>query len=104
MLMPPRSFNSARCADDDAVADRQLVAIREIDTVMDFYAVAHVLKDVAAKHTAEAQSQPVIQSDRRAVEHLPEPQQRFALRVALAVDVGKMLRLQRHVHADRAKA
>ena len=69
-------------ADGDAVADRKVVAVGEVDAVVDFHAGAHVVEDVAAQHAAEAQSQPVIQPDRRAVEHLPEPEQRLALRVA----------------------
>ncbi len=54
-------------------------------------------EDVPAEHAAEAQSQPVIQADGRAVEHLPEPEQRFALGKLFAVGVGEMLGLQGHV-------
>src|SRR5579872_841114 len=64
---------------------------------MDLYSRSHVLEDVAAQHAAEPQTQPVIQPDRRPIEHLPEPQQRLPFRESLRVHVAEVLRFERHV-------
>ena len=65
--------------------------------MIDLHAGAQVLEDVPPQHAAEAQAKPVIEPDRRTVEHLPEPEQRLAAVVALAVDLGIMLRLESDV-------
>ena len=97
IVSPPRSFSSAPWRMVTPSPIDEVVAVGQIDAVKDLYARAQMLKDVPAQHAAETQSQPVVQPDGRAVEHLPEPEQRFALGVALPVHVGVVLRLQRHV-------
>src|SRR5579862_901247 len=57
-------------ADRYAVFDDEVVAVREVDAVVDADARTHLYEQVAAEHAAEAQPQPVFQPDGRAVEHL----------------------------------
>ena len=52
---------------------------------------------MAAQHTAKAEAEPVIEPDRRAVEHLPEPDERLADSVLLGVDVAVVLGLEGRV-------
>ena len=54
-------------------------------------AFAHLGEEMAAEHAAEADAQPVIEADGRAVEHDPEPEQGLGAGEALAVDVGIVL-------------
>ena len=65
--------------------------------MVNLYACAHVLKDVAAQHAAKTQAEPVIEADGRAVEHLPEPEQRFAGSEFFAIDFGEVPGLQSDV-------
>ena len=46
---------------------------------------------MAAKHAAEAEAEPVIEAERRTVEHLPEPDERLADGIALGIDVAVVL-------------
>jgi hypothetical protein len=96
MVMPPRSFNSA-LADGDALFDGQIIAVGQVNAVVDFDPGADAGEEVAAQHTAEAHAQPVVGTDGRTVEHLPEPEQRLALGELLGIGVGKVLGLQGHV-------
>ena len=56
-----------------------------------------MVEDVPPQHAAEAQSEPEVQPDRRAVEHLPEPEQRLANGELCFVDAAEVLRLERDV-------
>ena len=91
-------------ADGDAFLDGQVVAVGEVHAVIDFNARAHAGKKIAAQHGAEAQAQPVVGSDGRAVEHLPEPEQRLAHGEPLRVHVGKVLGLGRYVFRVQREA
>src|ERR1700722_3460559 len=84
-------------ANNGSVADGEVVAVGQVDSVMNFDACAEMLEDVAAQHAAKTQSQPVIEAERRAVEHLPEPEQGFAAREAFAVDFSVVLSFEGHV-------
>ena len=64
--------------DGAGVLDGEVVAVGELDVVEDFDVLAEVPEDVAAQHAAEAEAKPVIEAERRAVEHLPEPDERLA--------------------------
>ena len=77
-------------ANGDAVANGEVVAVGKIDAVMDFDSRAHVVKDMAAQHATETQTQPVVEADGRAVKHLPEPEEGLAPCKALAVDLGEV--------------
>ena len=56
-----------------------------------------MLENMAGQHGAHFVSQPVIQADRRAVVHHPEPDQRLAFAVLRSVGVTVSLGLQRGV-------
>src|ERR1700722_20074159 len=64
---------------------------------MNLDARADMLKDVTAQHAAKTQSQPVIEAERRAIEHLPEPEQGLAAQEAFAVDFSVVLSFEGHV-------
>src|ERR1700679_4016984 len=51
-------------------------------------------EEVAAKHAAETEAEPVIEADGRAVEHLPEPDERLVDGVFFVVDVAVVLGLE----------
>ena len=83
--------------DGAVVLDGEVVAVGELHVVEDLHAFADVLEDVAAEHAAEAESEPVVEAEWRAVEHLPEPDERLAEGVPLDVDVTVVLGLERGV-------
>src|SRR6516165_3171345 len=64
--------------DSGPVTNRQVVAVGKIDTVINLHTRAHVVKDVAPQHAAKADSQPQIESNRRSIKHLPEPEKRLS--------------------------
>src|SRR5580698_5331796 len=76
------------------VFDGEVVAKGELDVVKDLYVVPDVLEDVPAKHGAETKAKPMIEPERRAIEHLPKIDQRFALGVSNRVHVAVVFRLQ----------
>src|SRR6202789_43977 len=80
--------------DGAVVADGEGVAVGELDVVEDLDVLAQMAKDVATQHAAKAEPQPVIESNRRAVEHLPEPDERLAKRIFFWIDVAVILRLE----------
>src|ERR1700722_13815939 len=63
-------------ANDGSIADGEVVAVGQVDSVMNLDARAEMLKDVAAQHAAKTKSQPVIEAERRPIEHLPKPKKR----------------------------
>src|SRR6202008_2415976 len=67
------------------VLDRPVIAVGEDDPGKDPHPAPHPGEQVAPQHAAEAQAKPMIEPDRRAVEHLPEPQERLWLAEILAV-------------------
>jgi hypothetical protein len=83
--------------DGAGVFDGEVVAVGELDVVEDFDVLAEVPEDVAAKHAAEAEAEPVVQAEGGAVEHLPEPDERLADGVLLGVYVTVVLRFERDV-------
>src|SRR6202021_3584848 len=60
------------------VFDGEVVTETELNPVEDLHVLAHVFEDVLGQHFAKANTQPVVQSQSRAVEHLPEENQRLA--------------------------
>ena len=78
-------------ANDDSVLNAEVVTVGEFDAVVDADAFTHLGEEMPAEHAAEANAEPVIESDGRAVEHDPEPEQWFRPRKTVAVDVGVVL-------------
>src|SRR5205823_3307989 len=66
----------------------------DLDAVEDFHVLAETLKNVFGQHVPQAKTKPMIQAERRAVKHHPEPDQGLALGVARGVDVAIVLRLE----------
>ena len=81
-------------ADDDPIVDGEIVAVGELDSVIDCHAFAHFGEEVAAQHAAKADAQPVIETNGRAVEHHPEPKQGLGTGEAFFVHVGVVLGFQ----------
>src|ERR1700733_800635 len=79
------------------IFDREVVTETELDPVEDLYVLADVFEDVLGQHLAKAKTEPVIQSQRRAIEHLPEVNQRLALAILLHVDVAVILGFKGYV-------
>jgi hypothetical protein len=80
--------------DDDVVFKGEVVAEGELDAVVDLYVFADAFEDVLAEHGAQAEAEPVVESDGRAVEHAPEPDEGLDEGVALGVDVAVVLGLE----------
>src|SRR5579884_522641 len=57
----------------------------------ELHVLADVLEHVARDHIAHAVSKPVIQTERRTVEHHPEPDQWFPRLVFFRIDVAVVL-------------
>src|SRR6516165_4859266 len=57
------------------VFDRQIVAIRDFDPVEDLHIAPAVLENMAGQHGPKAESEPVVQAGRGAIEHHPEPEE-----------------------------
>ncbi len=60
------------------VLDGEVVAVGELDVVEDLHVLAKVPEDMTTQHAAKAEAKPVVEAKRRAIEHLPEPDERFA--------------------------
>ncbi len=56
-----------------------------------------MLEDVAREHGAHPESQPVVDSDRRAVIHHPKPYERFALGIFRHILIAVILGLERGI-------
>src|SRR3984885_594290 len=81
--------------DGAGIFDGEVVAVGELDVVEDFDVLAEMAEDVTTEHAAEAE--PVVEADGGAVEHLPEPDERFADGVLLGVDVAVVFGLESDV-------
>ncbi len=83
--------------DGAIVFDRQVVAEGKLNAVKDLDVVAAMFEYVAGQHGAHLVSQPVIQADRRAVVHHPEPDQRLAFAILRGIGVAVGFGFQRGV-------
>jgi len=91
MVSPPRSLRQRALADSDSVADGQVVAAGEIDAVVDLDAGARCSK--MWRPNMQRKRRPSHGSGRWANGRTSSrPEQRFALGIALASVVGKVLR------------
>src|SRR5258705_10273365 len=76
------------------VFNRQVVAEREFHPVKDLYVLAAKLEDVAGEHGAHTKSQPMVEADRGAVVHHPEPDERLTLGIFRSIHVTVVFRLE----------
>src|SRR5258708_16216999 len=83
--------------DHAVVFDRQVVAVGKLHAVEYLDVLAHMLEDVFREHGAEAESLPVVDPNRRAVIHHPEPDQGFALAILGCVHVAVVFGLESRV-------
>ena len=89
---------------DGAVADGEFVAVGEVDTVVNFYAGAHVVEDVAREHASEAESEPNIQTDCAPVEHFPKPDEWFADGELHRIHIAEVFGIEGYVLGIEGKA
>ena len=71
---PTAVVEQSALTDGDSLIDREVVAEGQVHAMIDLDPRADAGEDVPAQHRADPQPEPVIGPDRRAVEHLPEPQ------------------------------
>ncbi len=79
---------------DDIVSHLEVVPEGELDVVEGLEVAATAPKDMLGQQTSEWDAELHVVSQRRLVEHLPEPDQRLDAVVPLLVDLRVVLRLQ----------
>ncbi len=93
--MPPPVVEQNMSVYGDVVADLHLITERELYVLEAFEVLTAVFEDVRCQDTAEPDTDGNVSSaERRAVEALPQPQERFDPGVSLGVDLVVVLGLQ----------